>query len=71
MLVCGFLATAESPLVAGTGFAGDGGDGLPGSQAALMLPANAIMDPETRDIYIADFSNFAVKAISGTTGWCI
>ncbi|CDI82519.1 hypothetical protein, conserved [Eimeria praecox] len=59
---------AESPLIAGTGFAGSGGDGLPGPETLLMLPANAIMDSTTGDIYLADYSNYAVKVVHGETG---
>ena len=65
------LAAADSPLVAGTGFAGTGGDGLPGPQAPLSLPAHAIMDSATRDIYIADYNNFAVKVVHGDTGMLV
>ncbi|KAL8434920.1 hypothetical protein ACSSS7_002807 [Eimeria intestinalis] len=59
---------APSPLIAGTGFGGTGGEGLPAPQSYLMLPSNTVMDPITRDIYIADFKNFAIKRISGSTG---
>ncbi|CDJ29124.1 Cast multi-domain protein, related [Eimeria mitis] len=58
----------ESPLIAGTGFAGSGGDGLPGPETLLMLPANARMDSATGDIYFADYSNYAVKVVHGETG---
>ena len=54
--------------MAGTGSAGNSGDGIPASQASLMLPSSVVMDPKTRDIYIADYANFAVKIIDGTTG---
>ena len=60
--------SADSPLIAGTGFAGSSGDGLPGPETLLKLPANAIMDPNTRDIYVADYSNYAVKVVHGDTG---
>ena len=60
--------SADSPLIAGTGFAGSGGDGLPGPETLLMLPANAIMDADTGDVYVADYSNYAVKVVHGETG---
>ncbi|KAL8442952.1 hypothetical protein Emed_007046 [Eimeria media] len=63
-----YCPAPASPLIAGTGFGGTGGEGLPAPQSYLMLPSNAVMDPETRDIYIADFKNFAIKRVSGTTG---
>ncbi|KAL8456161.1 hypothetical protein Emag_000007 [Eimeria magna] len=63
-----YCPAPASPLIAGTGFGGTGGEGLPASQSYLMLPSNTVMDPETRDIYIADFRNFAIKRVSGATG---
>ncbi|CDJ49026.1 hypothetical protein EBH_0056350 [Eimeria brunetti] len=58
----------ESPLIAGTGFAGSGSDGLPGPETLLMLPASAVMDSNTGDIYVADYGNYAVKVVRGETG---
>lgn len=54
--------------MAGTGFPGSGGDGLPGPETLLMLPTNAVMDSSTGDIYIADYGNYAVKVVYGNTG---
>ncbi|KAL8432734.1 hypothetical protein Efla_004403 [Eimeria flavescens] len=63
-----YCPAPATPLLAGTGFAGNGGEGLPASQSQLMLPANALMDPATHDIYIADYGNYAVKQIASATG---
>ncbi|KAL8273754.1 hypothetical protein Esti_002354 [Eimeria stiedai] len=63
-----YCPAPASPLIAGSGFGGTGGEGLPATQSYLMLPSNAVMDPDTRDIYIADFKNFAIKRVSGSTG---
>ncbi|CDJ55941.1 hypothetical protein EMWEY_00000230 [Eimeria maxima] len=58
----------DSPLIAGTGFAGSSGDGLSGPETLLKLPANAIMDPTTGDVYVTDYSNYAVKVVHGDIG---
>lgn len=62
------LCKAASPILAGNGFPGVGGDELFGPLAILQHPAHAVMDPKTLDLYIADYSNYMIRVVSGKTG---
>jgi sugar lactone lactonase YvrE len=61
------LATGLMRSFAGTGVAGDGGDGGPATSARLYLPAAVSVGPDGA-VYIADFGNRAVRVVDPATG---
>jgi sugar lactone lactonase YvrE len=53
--------------VAGAGFAGDEGEGVPATQAALNSPQGVAVDA-VGNIYIADFYNHRLRMVDAATG---
>lgn len=53
--------------VAGVGFAGDEGEGIPAMQAALNSPRGVAVD-SVGNIYIADFYNHRLRMVDAATG---
>ncbi len=51
--------------IAGTGMAGFNGDGIPATSAKLNHPCDVAFD-HSGNIYIADYSNFLIRKISGS-----
>ncbi len=60
-------ATGDIITVAGTGVAGDGGDGGPATAALLNNPIGVAVDA-AGDLFIADFSNERVREVVKATG---
>ena len=50
--------------VAGTGIAGDNGEGLPGPETSLYLPQDITFGPDGH-LYIADWNNHRIRRVAG------
>jgi DNA-binding beta-propeller fold protein YncE len=58
---------------AGTRSAGFNGDGRPGLETQINVPADLVVDPRTGDVYFADSHNYRIRAVSrdGSKVWTV